>query len=223
MPRRTSEFATALGLLVAATACGDGSTDDDAAAPVLATTSIWADITSGVGCGAEIPALIPAGADPHTFEPSLRDREAVERATTVITNGLDLEASVEPMLQSAADEGGVDVIEMSHDIDVLGNDPHVWQDPRRVAGTLDTIATALATGDIATCTDEYRADGGRARRRDRRVAGGRSPRCPGARHEPRQPRLLRRPVRLRGRRHGDPVDEHARARRTPPTSPSSRM
>jgi zinc/manganese transport system substrate-binding protein len=170
---------------------GGGGADAGDSAAVLATTSIWADVASGVGCGVEIPALIPPGADPHTFEPSLRDRGAVERAATVIANGLELEASVEPMLQTAAGEQGVDVIEMTIDIDVLsteeddteedeaeddehpagetppeddghahaeGGDPHVWQDPRRVAGTLDTIATALAANDISTCTDAYRAE-----------------------------------------------------------------
>jgi zinc/manganese transport system substrate-binding protein len=177
-----TRFAAILGFVVAASGCGDGGTGadpgaDTAAAPVLATTSIWADVTSHVGCGAEIPALIPPGADPHTFEPSLRDREAVERASTVIANGLGLEGSVEPMLQTAADEQGVNVIEMTLDIDVLGGhdgagddghddghghadggDPHVWQDPRRVAGTLDTIATALAANDVTTCTDDYRSE-----------------------------------------------------------------
>jgi zinc/manganese transport system substrate-binding protein len=190
-----TRIAVPLALVVATAGCGGsgggagdddggsgGGTNDADAAPVLATTTIWADVTSGVGCGAEVPSLIPAGADPHTFEPSLRDREAVERATTVIANGLELEASVEPMLQAAADTRGVNVIEMTLDIDVLtsaedeehaagettaqddehghaeGGDPHVWQDPRRVAGTLDTIATALAANDISTCTDEYRAE-----------------------------------------------------------------
>jgi zinc/manganese transport system substrate-binding protein len=118
-----ARVAAAVGLLVAAAGCGAASANDaDGTAPVLATTSIWADVTAGVGCGSEIPALIPAGADPHTFEPSLRDREAVERATTVIANGLDLEASVEPMLRTAADDQGVDVIEMTLDIDVLQPD-----------------------------------------------------------------------------------------------------
>jgi zinc/manganese transport system substrate-binding protein len=196
-----TRVAVVSSLLVVGAACGGGGgggdADADADAPVLATTSIWADISSGVGCGAissgvgcgaEIPALIPAGSDPHTFEPSLRDREAVERATTVIANGLGLEESVVPMLDAAADGQGVNVIEMTLDVDVLtgddddradeqhadeqhadeqhddehghaeGGDPHVWQDPRRIAGTLDTIATALAANEIATCTDEYRAE-----------------------------------------------------------------
>ena len=148
---------------------------------MLATTSIWADIVGAVGCGATVPALIPPGADPHTFEPSLRDREIVESSNTIISNGLGLEASLTDLLDAARDDG-VDVIEMTNDIDVLtgdheesdheeadrevaaehehggDGDPHVWHDPLRVAGTLDTIASALAASDLTTCTDAYRAD-----------------------------------------------------------------
>ena len=43
----------------------------------MATTTIWADIASRVACDEDVVAIIPAGADPHAFEPSLRDREMV--------------------------------------------------------------------------------------------------------------------------------------------------
>ena len=65
----------------------DAPTDDDVA--VLATTSIWADITSEVFCGEPVAAIIPVGADPHSFEPSLRDREALGDADLVVANGAE--------------------------------------------------------------------------------------------------------------------------------------
>jgi zinc/manganese transport system substrate-binding protein len=179
----------AVATTVALAACGsdDGadSTADSADDAVIATTSIWADITSSVGCGTPIDTLIPIGADPHTFEPSLRDRELIEHSTTVISNGLGLEDNLSDLLETASD-GGVNVIEMANHVDVITDDdgddaddadhddadhddaeehqhdhggegdPHVWQDPLRVAGTLDTIGTALAAHDIDVCIDEYR-------------------------------------------------------------------
>jgi zinc/manganese transport system substrate-binding protein len=159
--------------MVGLVACGgdDASAPDE---PVIATTSIWADITGAVACDESIRSIIPPGADPHTFEPSLRDRELVEHTSTIISNGLGLEQSLADLLDTARDHG-VDVIEMATDIDVIPGDeehdghdddhlhgaegdPHVWQDPLRVAGTLDTIASALAGHDLATCADEYRAE-----------------------------------------------------------------
>ncbi|MGB0730514.1 MAG: hypothetical protein ACPGT1_11795, partial [Ilumatobacteraceae bacterium] len=38
----------------------------------LATTSIWADVTSNALCGVEVESVIPLGADPHSWEPSIR-------------------------------------------------------------------------------------------------------------------------------------------------------
>ena len=167
-----------LALTTALTAAGCGGDDasgdaSDDNAPVIATTTIWADVASGVACGAEIPSLIPTGADPHTFEPSLRDRERLDAASTVIANGLGLEAAVQPLL----DATDATVIEMTDLVDVIRDDgqdeghddggdghdhddgdPHIWQDPQRVADTLDAIATALAAAEINTCVDEYRAE-----------------------------------------------------------------
>ena len=102
---RVSLFVAAAGIglvtMGLVTGCGSGSASDEEAHPVLATTSIWADITREVGCGATIPALIPTGADPHTFEPSLRDRERVQSANTIISNGLGLEESLTELLDAA--------------------------------------------------------------------------------------------------------------------------
>ena len=148
--------------LTLAVGCSTPGERDDSA-PVVATSSIWADIASEVGCGADVPSLVPAGADPHTFEPTLRDREMVDRATTVIGNGLGLEDSLADLLADAT------LIEVANDVDLItahaaghdpahdrDGDPHIWQDPRRVAGTLDTIAEALAASGVETCADDYR-------------------------------------------------------------------
>jgi zinc/manganese transport system substrate-binding protein len=180
------------------TACGGGDSGVDAsdadAPTLLATTSIWADITSRVACGAPVAAIIPAGADPHGFEPSLRDRQRIETAGTVIANGNRLEESLTDLLATAADDG-VNVVEITPHVDLIepagddehtadqhtgdehigddghshdeGGDPHIWQDPTRVAGALDVIASAviasgLAAGftadEVQRCTDEYRAE-----------------------------------------------------------------
>lgn len=183
---------------VAAVACGgpgDRTADGDGP-DIVATTTIWADITSRVACGAPVPAVIPQGADPHTFEPSLRDRELLERASTVIANGNDLEESILDLLDTVA-AAGTNVVTMTPHVDVIdadvidgeghdrdetaerpaddddadaddghghgeGGDPHIWQDPRRVAGVLDVIATAVATDDtlarVRACADAYRAE-----------------------------------------------------------------
>lgn len=137
---------------------------------MLASTSIWADITQNVACDglAQVSSLIPAGGDPHSFEPSLRDREAIEQATFVVTNGLLLEESLEDTIDSAAESGvtvfragdhiepiefagaeeehadeGEQAAEAEHADEHDGADPHIWFDPTRVSAVLDPLAAAL--------------------------------------------------------------------------------
>jgi len=161
-------------------ACGDGAGDSASStgSPIVATTSIWADITSNVACGDPVASIIPAGADPHSYEPSLRDREALSDATVVVANGAGLEATIEDLLDAAVADG-VNVVEVATHIDLLDGehdeetaglddelddghghehgdaDPHVWQDPTRVAGVLDVIASALDAAGVETCATGY--------------------------------------------------------------------
>jgi zinc/manganese transport system substrate-binding protein len=170
-------------LALALAACGgEPSTVSPAATGLVATTTIWADITSHVACGEAVTALIPAGADPHTFEPSLRDHELLDHTAFVIANGSKLEESLLDLL-ATVDDDGTDVVEMTAHVDLLNGDldigeiqalpandqdpeivdPHIWQDPVRVAGALDVIASALiASGRdadrIHACTEAYRVE-----------------------------------------------------------------
>lgn len=59
---------------------------------VVTTTPILGDIVSNVlGYEGRVTSIIPAGADPHTFEPTLRAVRNVANADAIFTNGLLLE------------------------------------------------------------------------------------------------------------------------------------
>jgi zinc/manganese transport system substrate-binding protein len=165
MRSATLAVAIAIAIAGALAACGGG--DDDAAGasglpPIVATTTIWADITSHVACGEHVDAIVPAGADPHSFEPSLRDRERLTEAGAVIANGAGLESSLLDVVHTAAGDG-VPVVEVADHVDVVDGDPHVWQDPRRVLEALDPIESAIVdsgrdAATIGACADAYRAE-----------------------------------------------------------------
>jgi zinc/manganese transport system substrate-binding protein len=97
----------AVGLLAAS--CGDSgdTAGSDDGPRVLATTGIWADVVSNVACGdlARVEAIIPSGGDPHSFEPSLADRERMDDADLIVANGLLLEEGLVDTLDAAADAG----------------------------------------------------------------------------------------------------------------------
>ena len=161
--------AVTLVALVLTAACGDdGDAPTDGRPVVVATTSIWGDVVGNVACDgiADVRVLVPAGADPHAFEPSLRDREVVDGAALVVANGADLEESLVDLL-ATAEEDGTPVFELTSAIETLDDggtvDPHVWQDPSRVAGAIDALAAALVDGGVDAagverCAAAYRTE-----------------------------------------------------------------
>jgi zinc/manganese transport system substrate-binding protein len=171
---RNRIVALALVSAFAGTSCGDSertgwvgadrlSPDDyGASSPAfVATTSIWGDIASRALCNV-VPALLPAGADPHGYEPSLRDRESLEHADVIFTNGGDLEGPLLELVDAAA-RSGATVVELLPHVAAGNNDPHIWQDPTLVAGTIDTIAgTGVSAGldpvEVTTCAAKYQTE-----------------------------------------------------------------
>ena len=171
--------------LLAIAACGgsdDSSVENssvDGVPVVVATTSIWADVTENVACDglADVQTVVPLGGDPHSFEASLKDRETMEGATLIVANGLSLEESLSDTID-AVEQGGVTVVRVADSVDTLegghddenhdddahgGEDPHVWFDPVRVAQTLPVIADGLVAAGldrsaVDACVADYAAD-----------------------------------------------------------------
>lgn len=168
----------AAAVTVVAAGCGDsGGPGEGTATPerptVVVTTSVWGDVVANVaGEQAEVSVLLPAGADPHTFQPSAKDTRRLLDADLVVANGLGLEESLQQVLEQARDEG-VPVVEVAPEVDPLplegghthdddhghdhdhgedgdhghdhgSQDPHVWLDPARVAKAVRVLGSALA-------------------------------------------------------------------------------
>jgi ABC-type Zn uptake system ZnuABC Zn-binding protein ZnuA len=126
---------------------------------VLATMSIVADVVAAVGGSRiEVSALVPAGVDPHAFEPTPQDVRSVAEAQVVFENGLGLETFLGDLVQSAGT--GAPVVSVSAMITPLpaGNgpaegsahgewDPHVWLDPQNVVAWTRVIESALSALD----------------------------------------------------------------------------
>lgn len=119
---------------------------------------------------ANVTALIPAGAEPHDWEPSAKDMKKIKEAGVFVYNGI-VEGWVDKTLQSAGNEQRV-VIEASKGITLMEGlpeeeeedhkgaeggkvlDPHVWLDPVLAQKEVDTIAAGLAQADPAH-QDDY--------------------------------------------------------------------
>ena len=104
----------------AGTDADDGADSASGVPSVVVTMGIWADVASNVGCedSVSITTIIPPGGDPHTFEPSLRDRETMDDADLVIANGLGLEESLHDTLEAVA-EAGTPIFELGDHIETI--------------------------------------------------------------------------------------------------------
>ena len=86
----------ATSMLLGATtgACGGGNDalSDDGRIKVVTTLPLFADFVRQIGGDSvEVTSLVPAGADPHTWEPAPSDIQRVAEADIAFANGLDLE------------------------------------------------------------------------------------------------------------------------------------
>lgn len=162
---------TTLALLVAACS-DDGSTTagTDADRPtVVVTTSTLADVVQQVsGDQVDVVTIMPPGADPHDFQASAQQVNAIREADALVVNGADLEESLLDLL-AAAESDGVPTHEAISPVETiafgatqegeLGGDgepagagtepdpvvdPHFFQDPSRVAVAAAGIGDFLA-------------------------------------------------------------------------------
>jgi ABC-type Zn uptake system ZnuABC Zn-binding protein ZnuA len=156
-----SAYLIAILLLSSCTTQGGASRTSDGL-KIVASTSLIGDVVRQVaGADAALDILIPAGADPHTFEPRPQDLVAISEADVVFINGLDLEAALEPTLQAnirglqVAVSEGIEVLPFEHSAkprdeeqsteedEHSAGDPHVWMDPNNIILWVDNIATTL--------------------------------------------------------------------------------
>ncbi|MDP9806229.1 anchored repeat ABC transporter substrate-binding protein [Trueperella bonasi] len=84
---------TLLAILLALAGCSVASaeTSDDDGLVVVASTPIIADLVANVAPNAQIHTLIPMGADPHAYEPSMAALRDITRADVAFSNQLLLE------------------------------------------------------------------------------------------------------------------------------------
>jgi ABC-type Zn uptake system ZnuABC Zn-binding protein ZnuA len=149
IPGLVAAFAVAC---LSLSACG-GDGGGGAVAPVsgrplrvVATTTHLSDFARVLGAGrAEVLDLLKANVDPHDYEPTPADLEAVRRADLVIKNGVGLEEWLDRTLKSAGSKARV--VDASTGVKLRKDDPHIWHDVTRARTMVATIAQAMRETD----------------------------------------------------------------------------
>ncbi|MEU8238874.1 metal ABC transporter substrate-binding protein [Actinoplanes missouriensis] len=172
------------GLAAATTViAGCGSTTDDtaggatsagSAAPatpklaVVATTPEVADFVRNIGgADVDVTQIIKPNVDPHDYEPTPADLQAIAEAKLVVKSGVGLEEWLDRTIESAGFDGtvvdsstGVKLREGGHEHEEEAHaeeeeehaeehDPHIWHDPRNAKIMVTNIEKGLAAAEPA--------------------------------------------------------------------------
>ncbi|MDE2893158.1 MAG: metal ABC transporter substrate-binding protein [Chloroflexota bacterium] len=104
-------------------ACGSDDADSERL-QIVVSTQVIADWARQVGGDlVEVRALVPAGADAHTFEVTVDDIRAVADADLVVINGAGLESGYE----EAVEENATNLLELANAVEALGHVLHPFE------------------------------------------------------------------------------------------------
>ena len=128
---------------------------------IIVTYSVLGSLVKDLaGDQAIVQVLIPNGQDPHGWEPSARDIEALTKADLVVMNGLGLEGGLERSLAQAKQDGvkfftasehitirrvgiGEGIPGKDPDQAAGAQDPHLWMDPLTMKSVMQALAEQI--------------------------------------------------------------------------------
>jgi ABC-type Zn uptake system ZnuABC Zn-binding protein ZnuA len=158
---RTPQLAAPVlaGLLAAASACGGSGSASEAGnsasggkqLKVVATTTQVADFARNVGGDkVKVTQILKPNVDPHDYEPSPADVQAIAEADVVVENGVGLERWLDKTIKSAGFHGtlvdtskGVAVRKGTGSDEEATGDPHIWHNPKNAETMSRNIAAAF--------------------------------------------------------------------------------
>jgi ABC-type Zn uptake system ZnuABC Zn-binding protein ZnuA len=167
MPSKKSFLSLALLVVLVSCAPREDATRAPGQLNVVATTTILGDLARNVaGDRAVVVTLLPANADPHTFEPTPRDSQKLASADLLLYNGAGLEQWLEPLIASSGTRAskvtvsrGIRTRQMPADYapNKMVDDPHMWFDVQNAIVYTTNIRDALVAADPANA-EAYRAN-----------------------------------------------------------------
>lgn len=152
-----------IAVLLIAGAPGAGCGSDDPGAggggggggkvKVVATTMQLQDFARQVGGDCvQVDGILGPNDEPHEYEPTPADADAVSGADVVVENGANLDEWLDDLLANAGGEAtrvtATQRIELlPTDEEGFPGDPHVWHDPSLAKKMVDNVAAGLAKAD----------------------------------------------------------------------------
>lgn len=124
---------------------------------VVASFYPMADFAQKIGGDhVKVTNLVPAGTEPHEWEPSPSDVKKIQASNVFIYNGADMEGWVDDTLESidtskttvCKTSDGIELRTAAEEDESAGeHDPHVWLSPKNAKAELKNIEQALIKAD----------------------------------------------------------------------------
>ena len=153
----------AIGILALPLCSGCTTTDTETGETdvigVAVTIPPVADFVENVGGEhVSVTVMIPAGASPHTHEPTPGQMSQIGNADVYFKVGSGIEFELVWLDNLTAQNSDMEAIDCSNGIELRDNDPHIWTSPLNCITMVDTIAEGLASVDPPRA-DTYRQNG----------------------------------------------------------------
>ncbi|HAS04233.1 MAG TPA: zinc ABC transporter substrate-binding protein, partial [Dehalococcoidia bacterium] len=140
--------AVVLLLAVMMGGCKPGTTTSGDTLKIIASITPVADFVEQIGGDkVEVTLMVPAGADPHTYEPTPGQMVFVSEADVFVKvgSGVDYE---EIWMNDIMDMNrDMQLIDCSEGIDIINEDPHIWTSPLNARQMVENIYNGLITLD----------------------------------------------------------------------------
>jgi manganese/iron transport system substrate-binding protein len=120
---------------------------------VVATTSVLCDLTKEIAQDTiDLKCLVGAGADPHTYQPTPADRQAIDQAKLILYGGYNFEPSIIKLVQAssnAAPKIAINEVAVTTPLSMEEDgkketDPHVWHNAQNGIKIISAIQSNLA-------------------------------------------------------------------------------
>jgi ABC-type Zn uptake system ZnuABC Zn-binding protein ZnuA len=138
---------------------GAGSTPTKVLNVVTTTTQLTDFAVNIGGDKVKVYSVLKANIDPHDYEPTPADLNALANADVIVKNGVGLEKWFDSTIKSASPKGtivdasrGVNIRHGNGSAQEKDGDPHIWHNPQNAKIMVTNIAKALEAADPAATT-----------------------------------------------------------------------
>ncbi len=152
-------------VFISGCASDNPSSVNDSRIKIVVSILPLADFAEKIGGNkVDVTVMIPPGASPATYEPTPTQLKHVNDADIYIMVGSGIPFEKVWMKKIEDMNGDMIVIDCSNDIDIIGNDPHIWLSPKNAKLMIENIYHGLIEIDSAneayysSNMNEYMAD-----------------------------------------------------------------